>query len=561
VAELTTSIYRSIELREYNKLETLAREVIPGWNISVRSGPLRDALIRLLGLEIIIGLDCDYLGTFNQIESNDLIEVRNQAFTIAIDLLREQIERRNTFFFDTDAFSTTPYAIFVKDIISARTAELEELPSKPSLREVYSTFYGFEILSSGRISSYHAGASEKGIKCIEDLAAQFGKQTKLNARIFQPSRKAFANCTSETKRLLWNILRMFNGGWDTRSNAAKNLGMIGDSRATHYIITNLQNTTNHYGKPALLKALGAIGDPKGLDIVLECLDNSRLRRVAILSLGGICHPNTLQKLIQIKESNNRHDLGSILTAIGTTRSIKALDFLSSLLTSRNGRIVQKGVEALCSIGTEGLERITKDSSKLVGVFKRSSTLHKMIRLLKRIPKFQWTSELQRKVAQTISRTGNICRIINELYTIPELAESTIIIDAILKHIEKKGRYRWNQWYMRRLLQGGKIQRLLAKAIRMSEYPQNLIRIISNHPELEAQYEIKQAIKFVKNRDVSLRPPAIRQKDSLKRVIAKQKSSPKKSTTVQQSLLAYLESLIKLDIEHSKKHGDTKRLRK
>jgi len=382
VAELTTSIFHSIELRNYDKLEVLAREVIsdmgwdgflrilslsqirgmtiPEWNIPSRKGPLRDALVRLLGLELLIGLDCDFISSFNQIKSDNLTDVRNEAFPIVIDLLRDQVECRNTFFLDTDAFSTTPYAVFVKDIISARTAEIEELPSKPSLREVYATYYGFTILTSGRTSSYRAGATEKGIKCIEDLATQFGKQTKLKARIFQPSRKAFVNCTNETKELLWNILRMFNGGWDTRSNAVKKLGGIGDSRATDSIISNLQNTTNDYFKPALLKALGAIGDPKGFESVLSCLNNSRLHRTAILSLGGIRHPNALERLIQIKNSNNRGDMVSIITALGTTRSKRALEILSSFLNSRNGRIVQKSVEALCSIGKEGLDELQRD---------------------------------------------------------------------------------------------------------------------------------------------------------------------------------------------------------
>ena len=64
MAELATDIYRSIELRDYDKLEKFAREVIsdegwkrflrilsesqtrgktiPRWNIPARRGPLRD---------------------------------------------------------------------------------------------------------------------------------------------------------------------------------------------------------------------------------------------------------------------------------------------------------------------------------------------------------------------------------------------------------------------------------------------------------------------------------------------------------------------------------------
>jgi hypothetical protein len=482
--------------------------------------------------------------------------VWNQTFPIVVNLLHKQIESRNTFFLDTDAFSTTPYAVFVKDIISARTAEFEELQSKPSLREVYSTYYGFTIFSSGRTSSTRAGAAEKGVKCIEELATQFGKKTTLDARIFQPSPKAFTNCTSQTRNLLWNILKMFNGGWDSRSTAAKKIGVIGDSRATDYIIMNLQNTTNHYGKPALLKALGAIGDPKGLGTVLSCLNNSRLRSTAILSLGGIRHPEVLEKLIEIKESSNRRGLISVVTALSITRSKKAIEVLSSLLESRNARIVQKAIEALISIGKDGLEKLDVQSSTIFSALSRSRSLHKMIRLLKRIPSFQWTSDLQRMIARTIDRTHNAFQIINEICGTPELAESNIIIESILQHLKKMARYRWNKWYIQRLTRKGNIQKLLAKAIRKSESPQQIILRISNYPELTADYEIKQAIEYVRRRDKSPKSPVAQENQSPKTVIAKQKSSPKQPAFMQQSLIDYLENIVEIDIEFSKKHRDT-----
>ena len=562
MAEPATSIYRSIELREYDKLENLAKmiisekgwnkflgilsksqvrgAVIPGWNIPVKKGCLRDALVRLLGLETIIGLDCNYITNFNQIESNDLTDVRNQAFPIAIDLLREQVETRNTFFLDTDTFSTTPYAVFVKDIISARTAEIEALPSKPSLRQVYETYYGFTVLTSGRTSSYRAGASEQGVKYIEDLAAQFGNQTKLNARIFQPSKKAFENCTPETKEILWDILRMFNGGYDTRSNAAKKLGQIGDSRATEFIVMNYQNSTNHYFKPALIKALGSIGDPKGLDCVLKALNDSRLRKVAIISLGSIRHPETLKQLVRMKEANNQSDLGSVITALGNTRSEGALDILSSIMNNRRGRIVQKAIEALCSFGKRGFEKVTRDPSRLVKALKPSKNLHKMMHFLKKVPDFLWTVDLQKTIARTIRQTTNAYRIIDEIYTTPELSESNFIIDAILDHIRRMTRYRWTPWHFTRLLQGGKVQRLLGKAIRTSDRPQILISKISQCPELKNHPEIESAIKFVKRRDD---PPPRSDKDwPFKRIIAKQISEPKDIAALQETLIAYLDNL-------------------
>ena len=582
MAGLETGIYRSIELRDYAELEKLAKEVvsdmgwkgfleilfksqelrqtIPGWNISVRKGTLRDAMIHLLKLEIIIGLDCDYIHNFEQIESHNLNDVRTQTFPIIIDLLREQIKRRNTFFLDTDAFSTTPYAVFVKDIINARTTEIEELPSKPSLRQVYSTYYGFMILSSGRISSRHAGAAEEGVKCIENLAAQFGKETKLNARIFQPSRKAFTHCTSETKELLWTILRMFNGGWDTRSSASKKLGELGDSRATDFIIMNLQNTTNHYLKPALLKSLGTLGDPKGLDSVLECLNDSRLRKTAILSLGGIRHPNALEKLVQIKNSNNRRDLGSVVTALGLTRTGKALEILSSFLSSRNGRIVQKSIEAFCAFGKEGFDELTKTPSKLVESLKCANGSHKLIRILSGIPSFQWTPELQKAIAHAISRSRSQAQyIIREVNRIPELANSEIIMDGLLNRITYTSKYSWRRWEYRRLLRGGSVQHFLAKNIRISSDYKRILSVISRISELSILPEIKSAIEYVNKRDIIQKPLPIKQDKPQKTIIAKPIS--KQSPTMQQSLLEYLKDLVKLDIEYSKIRQEDERLRR
>jgi hypothetical protein len=584
VARQSTGIYRSIELRDYTELEKIAKEVvsergwneflrilsesqrkganIPGWNLSVRSGSLRDALVHLLKLENIVGLDCDYIHSFDQIESHDLIDVRKQSFQIIIDLLHKQVENRNTFFLDTGTFSTTPYAVFVKDIINARTAEIEELPSKPSLRQVYSTYYGFMILSSGRISNRHAGATDEGVKCIEDLASQLGKQTKLNARIFQPSRKAFMNCTSETKELLWNILRMFNGGYDTRSTAVKKLGELGDSRATDYIITNLQNTTNRYFKPALLKALGSLGDPKGLDSILEYLNDSSLRKAAILALGGIRHPNALGKLMQIKNSNNRHDLSSVVTAIGIVRTGKAIEILSSFLSSRNGRIVQKSVEAFCSIGKEGLDILAKTPSKLADLLKCTNKSIKLIKILKGIPTFRWTSELQKAIAQAINRNRyRVQHLIKEVNRIPELAASEVVIDGLLKCIKRIPQYSWRGWLGRRLLNEGSIQYFLANAIRNSMDYQRILSAISKIPELNSSIDIRSAIEYAKNKSRLPRLPVLRQTKSIKRVIAKQKPPPKQPTTVQQSLLDYLKNLVKIDIEYCKLKPDEERLRR
>jgi hypothetical protein len=61
------------------------------------------------------------------------------------------------------------------------------------------------------------------------------------------------------------------------------------------------------------------------------------------------------------------------------------------------------------------------------------------------------------------------------------------------------------------------------------------------------------------RDNPPKPPFTKQEQSPKTITAKQKSSPKQPKIVQQSLIDYLENIVKFDIEFTKKHSENKRL--
>ncbi|MFW9887773.1 MAG: hypothetical protein ACFFER_06300 [Candidatus Thorarchaeota archaeon] len=218
---------RSIMMRDYGKVESLVDakirktswtktakhlvrlrnyENVPGNSLfPMRKGTFRDAIIRVLGLESFSGIDTDLLSGFRDVSASNLAELRGEILEPSLDVLRNQIERRNTFFLDTDIMATSPYPVLVADLLGSRSAEISDLASKPNLWEVFSTYYGFVVITTGSVGNGFAGASKEAIECIESLSQQFGEQVKILAKLIKQSKDAFSNCSNYTKKLLWEF--------------------------------------------------------------------------------------------------------------------------------------------------------------------------------------------------------------------------------------------------------------------------------------------------------------------------------------------------------------------
>jgi hypothetical protein len=109
-----TTIERLAARRQYVELEKRADEHIKkeGWEDFLRllehtrsAGKARDSVVALLQLESVGGTDSDVLKEFVSLEGKNLRQVRANATEHAMNILKEQIETRHTYFLDIEAMT------------------------------------------------------------------------------------------------------------------------------------------------------------------------------------------------------------------------------------------------------------------------------------------------------------------------------------------------------------------------------------------------------------------------------------------------------------------------
>ena len=396
----------------------------------VRKGTFRDSMIRLLGLECVSGLDCDLLDVFREVDVYDLMELRREILDLSLDRLRNQIKRRNTFFLDSQNMATTPYAVLVADLLEARSAEISELPSKPSLREVFSTYYGFVVITTGSIEKGFAGASKEAINGIENLSCQFGDQVTIPAKIIKRSDSAFSNCTEYTKKLLWGLLRVAASGYDKRSNAVRELGELGDERALPVLHSGLESNRG-WVMPSLIDAIGKIGDPSSLELLQRLLNGRDTRKNAIVALGGIRHESALSCIKRVMDSDRAAETPGI-KALGETRQPEAIPILTKILKSRRGGKRVHAMNSLLMIGKEGICVLMRNREIISKAIRSSGAPGKAIEIAQALPDFNWENSEIEAIAKVITKHSHMKGLAEALREIPEVLSDIRVIDAIIE---------------------------------------------------------------------------------------------------------------------------------
>ncbi|MFX1262322.1 MAG: HEAT repeat domain-containing protein [Promethearchaeota archaeon] len=443
---------RSIMMRDYGKVESLVDAKIQeiGWTktakhlvrlrnyktvpgnslFPMRSGTFRDAMVRLLGLESISGIDTDLIGGFCDISASNLAELRRKILGPSHDILRNQIERRNTFFLDTDIMATSPYAVLVADLLESRSAEISDLASKPNLWEVFSTYYGFVVITTGSVGNGFAGASKEAIEGVECLSQQFGDQVKIPARLIKKSKDAFSNCSDYTRKLLWGLLRVAASGYDRRSTAVRELGNIGDERALPLLHSRLESNRG-WVMPSLIEAVGKIGDPISLEFVKKLLDGRYTRKHAIIALGGIRDPSILSHIKSAMDSGRDLENPGI-KALGESRHIDAVPILLKILRNKRGRKRVHAMYSLLSIGKEGVEALKTNKDLISGAIGSSGIPVRAIEIAQALPNFQWGNAEIEAIAKVITKRSHMKDLAEVLRELPEVLSDIRVVDAIIR---------------------------------------------------------------------------------------------------------------------------------
>jgi hypothetical protein len=337
-----------VTLREVRAAEVLA----PGWEYPLGPGKMRDGMIELLRLREMQGLDFDFLHVLTDIDGNNLDEIRKAARKHCISLLRDQIRGGNTFFIDAEAMKETDLTILIPGIIEARIKEVEALTSKPPLSEVYSTYYGFSILTSGGLSADWGGIPPETKSQLNEVMQDLGNVENISAKQLKFSYLSFSNCSDYLKTLLWNLLKMCIGGIKSQRAGIEFLGGLGDSRALHLMHQKLENVQDRKIKEALFHNIGSIGSSESFDTIYGKTDGGA-NLDAVKALGLIRDSRIMNVLRQYMGRFRYIGRPEYLVAFGNTRDDSWLSFLYQQ-RGRRARLRNASIDAIRKI--EGVRR-------------------------------------------------------------------------------------------------------------------------------------------------------------------------------------------------------------
>jgi hypothetical protein len=373
-----TFLGRLMELRKYHQLEEAVRktllehewgtiieelkwkknepEIVEGWELNLRPGVLRDGMVKILGLEEFAGLDVDFLEAFRDLNSDNLQDLRTQAREISTKLLKEQVQRGNTFFLDVEIMKESSLAYVVPDTLESRTREVRLLEQDPPLYEVYSTYYGFVILTSGGLRSDRGGVPPDTKDRLVTILGELGGITNLTSKQLKYSPQAFRKCTPHQRVLLWNLLRLCIGGMKSQRTGIKKLGSLGDSRAVELMHQRLEGIEDTELRKDLLVGLGQIGTPESFEIVKEAYQNQGYgwrARIPLMAISGIRHPQVNSTLRSMERNYRyRRNREEYIEAMGYTRSPEWIAEITTIHNrTHNGSSMNKATsKALKLIG-------------------------------------------------------------------------------------------------------------------------------------------------------------------------------------------------------------------
>ncbi|MFW9957903.1 MAG: HEAT repeat domain-containing protein [Candidatus Odinarchaeota archaeon] len=384
--------------RQYSELENQAEEFIQsndwaGFMDHIRnarsSGKARDAVVALLELDAVGGTDSDVFKEFSSLEGTSLQNIRVDAVEQAMEILKEQIENRHTYFLDVEAMSETPYAILVKDIIEARQREIAQLEGTPSRLDVLGTFYGFMILLTDGSKPYDAssmGTQNYGYRyyykhrrswldeSITDSAADAIK--KLTGDLAEPiemdkTYRTIGNssvfkkrCQKTTAAILADSVRLaLYKVPGNRGAAARSLARTEDSRALEFLHHRLRLEQNRYVRASIATALGRIGHESSID-PLENLVQQQTHRysskeslAAVDALGGINSPRVRSVLLELMKVGKNEVKASAIQALSRQGTPGLVKVISPYLKHASRPVVRSSVTALLNLGREGEEAV------------------------------------------------------------------------------------------------------------------------------------------------------------------------------------------------------------
>ena len=371
----------------------------------VPQGKVRDAMINLLGLRGVEGIDIDFIQLLKNCRPQSVQELREQHHPIFLDHLEKQIERGDTYLLDIDAISETTYAILVQDLINKRLEEMSGLEPLSSVEQILSTYYGFEILTLGRPPTDGPWTMPPEVAAsVSEVSQSIGKKTEVVGGKPTIRPEIFKPCSDSKATLLATIARLtLHVSSSAQNKALQILSKSGDSRAIPYLKRIYNATPTNSTRVKVVNALCEIGHPDTLSFILD--DNDQPISGVSLTLPKISkirHPRTESILKNaIQSSGKTTSVAAAIKGLGRMYSLSALEMITSQLDSRKGTVRAAAVFALADLGHDGV-KILKNNLKIVS--RVVSTEHYPIRILESlctIPGFSDTKEFVNLVVEAL----------------------------------------------------------------------------------------------------------------------------------------------------------------
>ncbi|MBN2229666.1 MAG: HEAT repeat domain-containing protein [Candidatus Thorarchaeota archaeon] len=441
---MANELEKIIQTRDYPLLEAKAEEYIKegDWELFLGElkvitpiGKVRDAVMFLLGLESVGGTDCDIFDEFQNLQGSNLYEIRSEAISETITILKDQIRNRNTFFIDAEKMLITPFAILYEDVVNARLEELRELESRASRNELLRTYYGFMILTMSGVASneelqqhnrwywrrrsYLSQPSLQNdtIEAINQMMRDLNSEINLNARYETLGTSSFLQdkCSKSTSQLLADIIRMtlYMTPWD-RGRAAENLGRTGDSRPLEFLHHRLELEKDMKTKISIVNGIGQIGSPSSFQLLKEyvSLSGYRKNRLAIAScqaIGGI-HTGESTSFLRDTLNNGSNDLKVRAIRGLAERDIADVpELVKPLMKSSSKVILREVIGILIDSGEDGKNSLLEYSLPILKKLINNRPSYGALCRLLSLQAIQESESIQGLLASTI-RTLNEQRL-------------------------------------------------------------------------------------------------------------------------------------------------------
>ncbi|MHA3963524.1 MAG: HEAT repeat domain-containing protein [Candidatus Thorarchaeota archaeon SMTZ1-45] len=373
--------------RQYSELKKRADEFIKteGWEALLRrlkqvrpDGKARDAVVALLQLDAVGGSDSDVFKEFESLEGGNLRQVRANTVHHAMDVLREQIENKHTYFIDIDAMTMTPYVILVKEVIKARKRELEQLEGSPSRIDVLGTYYGFQILMTDGSKPHDSQSqygyyrwrrrtwlderiSDSAANAVKKITGELADEVDMDKRYrtLGSSPVFKSRCTKATADILANAVRLaLYKVPGNRSTAARALGRTGDSRVLPFLHHRLPLEQSTKVRISMAEAIGRVGHESSIEMLKELATPrgrylSKEGEAMVEALGGIYSPRCKETLIELLKHDGNTTRAAVIQALSKQELPDLVGLISPYVVNSSRPVVRASVLALSELGSEG----------------------------------------------------------------------------------------------------------------------------------------------------------------------------------------------------------------